>query len=464
MPCLRFRIIAGSLDLTPWTCFVIQFLSIAANRIRNTRERIQRRMFKFIHTADIHLDSPLHRLESYEGAPVEEIRQATRRAFENLIETALGESVDFLLIAGDLFDGDWRDYNTGLFFVSQMQRLKTAGIRVYIVSGNHDAAGRMTRSLPFPENVHVFSPRQPGTQKHERTGVAIHGQSFANAAVMDNLARHYPEPVPGYFNIGLLHTSLNGREGHENYAPCSLEDLQNRGYDYWALGHVHQFEMVASDPPTVFPGCIQGRNIRETGVKGSVLVVVDENRTPEITPCPHAVIRWARLEVDLNHAATREAALDAFKDTLATLLDRSASWPFIVRATFNGQTPAHAAIVGDLDYWKEAVRSIAVANYGERVWVEKIIVGTSAPPKSEAAAVDPGPLRELDHLVADLQRDEKQLRAVAEALSPLLQRMPADYRQGENALNPDDTDHLRQIVGQAYALLVKGLKQENSGA
>ncbi len=430
----------------------------------NTNDRIQVSMFKFIHTADIHLDSPLHRLEYYEGAPLEEIRQASRRAFENLIEMALEESVDFLLIAGDLFDGDWRDYNTGLFFVSQMQRLKTVGIRVYIVSGNHDAAGRMTRTLPYPENVHVFSPRQPGTQKLERPGVAIHGQSFANAAVIDNLARNYPEPVPGYFNIGLLHTSLNGREGHENYAPCSLEDLRNRGYDYWALGHVHQFEIAASDPPAIFPGCIQGRNIRETGLKGSVLVVVDEDRSPQITPRPHDVIRWERVAVNLERTATREAALDAFKDALAALLDRHASLPFIVRAIFSGQTPAHAAIAGDLDYWKEAVRSVAVANYGERVWVEKIIVSTAAPPKGAGAAADPGPLRELDHLVTRIQGDEKRLRALAEGLSPLLQRLPADYRQGENALNPDDTDQLRQIVEQAYALLVKGLKQENPGA
>ena len=281
---------------------------------------------------------------------------------------------------------------------------------------------------------------------------------------MDNLARNYPEPVPGHFNIGLLHTSLNGREGHEHYAPCSLEDLLNRGYDYWALGHVHQFEMVSRDPPVVFPGCIQGRNVRETGVKGSVLVIVDEDRAPAVTPCPHDVIRWERLAVNLERAATRETALDAFKVALAALLDRHAPLPFIVRAIFNGQTPSHAAIVGDLDYWKEAVRSVAVANYGERTWIEKIIVSTSAPPKNAAAAADPGPLRELDRLVDDLQRDENRLRTLAEALAPLLQRLPADYRQGENALDPEDPDQLRQIVHQAYALLIKGLKQENPGA
>ena len=421
-------------------------------------------MFKFIHTADIHLDSPLHRLNHYEGAPAEDIRQASRRAFENMIELALDEPVDFVLIAGDLFDGDWKDYNTGLYFVAQIQRLHTQGIQVFIVSGNHDAAGRMTRTLPYPENVHVFSHRQPETRRLEHLDVAIHGQSFASPAVMDNLASGYPEPLSRHFNIGLLHTSLDGREGHANYAPCRLEHLENRGYDYWALGHVHQFERVAEEPLVVFPGCLQGRNIRETGTKGSVLVAVESGRVSEINRCPHDVIRWERLEINLERAATREAALDAFKVALAALLERHAPLPIIVRATFNGQTPAHAAIVGDLDYWKEAVRSIAVANYGERTWVEKIIVSTSAPPKNTGVAADPGPLRELDQLVDDLQRDEGRLRTLAEGLAPLMQRLPADYRQGENALIPEDPDQLRQFVRQAYALLVKGLKQENPGA
>ena len=120
-------------------------------------------MIKFIHCADIHLDSPLHRLEAYDGAPVDQIRQASRRALENLVDLAVGEAVDFVLIAGDLFDGTWKDYHTGLYFISQVTTLKDAGIDVFIISGNHDAAGRMTRTLPYPENVHVFSHRKPET-------------------------------------------------------------------------------------------------------------------------------------------------------------------------------------------------------------------------------------------------------------------------------------------------------------
>lgn len=173
---------------------------------------------RFIHCADIHLDSPLRGLERYEGAPVEAVRGATRRAFENLIQAALRERVDFVVIAGDLYDGDWPDFNTGLFFAKGMAQLGESGIPVYIVRGNHDAASKLTRALPLPKNVHLFPDRAPKTPTDEHLGLTVHGQSFANAAVLDDLAAAYPGAVRGYINLGVLHTSLTGRPGHDNYA------------------------------------------------------------------------------------------------------------------------------------------------------------------------------------------------------------------------------------------------------
>ena len=417
-------------------------------------------MFKFIHTADIHLDSPLHRLEAYEGAPVEEIRQASRRAFENLIDLAVAESVHFVLIAGDLFDGDWKDYHTGLYFITQMHRLKTARIPVFIVSGNHDAAGQMTRSLPYPDNVHVFSPESPETRTLDALQVAIHAQSFATPAVMDNLALGYPEPVNGYFNIGLLHTSLTGREGHEAYAPCTLEDLQTRGYDYWALGHVHQFEIAGLDPPVVFSGCIQGRHARETGTKGGIVVTVSDGSPPEILHHPLDVIRWTQLAVDLEGVGTMPACLDRFVDTLEVQVHRHDPIPLIVRASFTGATEAHAQIAGDLEYWKEALRSATIAHFGDRVWVEKVTVATHMQSRDGRETIDPGPLLELERLVAEIKADENLLGTLGEELTGLFRKLPADYRQDDGALDPANPVQLRQIVNQAHALLTKGLKKE----
>ena len=417
-------------------------------------------MFKFIHTADIHLDSPLHRLETYEGAPRQEIRQATRRAMENLVDLALTEAVDFIIIAGDLFDGDWQDYHTGLYFIAQMHRLKAAGIGVYIVSGNHDAASQITRRLPYPDNVHRFAHRAPETRLIETHKVALHGQSFARPAVTDNLVLGYPEPIPGYFNVGLLHTSLNGRPGHAAYAPCTLADLEARGYDYWALGHVHAFEIVATNPPVVFPGCIQGRHIRENGIKGAVLVSVTDNAMPDIAHQPLDVIRWASLAVDLTKADTRPAALERFAVALAEAVQANDPLPLIVRVVFAGPTPLHNALTGDPDDWKEAVRAASLAQFGERVWIERVLLDTRLPAMAGSAPVAPGPLQELEQVMAQIESDEDQLRAIGDELQSLYRKLPAEYRRGSRAMDPNDPDQIRLLMAQAQALLIQYFKQE----
>ena len=236
-------------------------------------------MFKFIHAADIHLDSPLRGLEQYEGAPVQEIRDAARRALANLVDLAIDQEVAFVLIAGDLYDGDWRDYNTGLYFVDQVRRLREANIPLYLISGNHDAANRMTRTLRMPDNVTFFSADAPETALIPELDVAIHGQSFATAAVYEDLSEGYPVAKSGYFNVGVLHTCASGREGHDRYAPCSLEGLKAKGYDYWALGHIHIREILSEQPIIAFSGNIQGRHIKETGAKGCLLVTVNDDQS-----------------------------------------------------------------------------------------------------------------------------------------------------------------------------------------
>lgn len=417
-------------------------------------------MLKFIHTADIHLDSPLHRLEVYEGAPVDAIREASRRALENLVDLALAESVPFVLIAGDLFDGDWQDYHTGLFFVAQMARLKTAGIAVFLISGNHDAAGRMTRRLPYPDNVHHFSHRAPVTRRLDPLKVAVHGQSFASTAVMDNLALGYPEPLPGYFNIGLLHTSLTGREGHARYAPCTLADLASRDYDYWALGHVHQFEVAERDPPVVFSGCLQGRHVRETGAKGGVLVTVAAGSPPEVVHHALDVVRWSRLSVDLGGIRGEKAALDRVVTALAEALRSCDPRTLIARVSLTGATALHDELAGDLEYCRQAIRSAAMAGLGERVWIEGVAVDTHPPPTAASRRPDPGPLRELDQLAAAIQADDNLLLGLGDDLAALFRKLPSDYRRGQAAIDPANPGHLRQIVRQARALLVRDLQKE----
>lgn len=224
---------------------------------------------KLFHAADIHLDSPMRGLEAYDGAPVDDLRMATRHALANLVDAAIDEQAALVLLAGDLFDGDWSHYSTGVHFVREMGRLREAGIKVVSIAGNHDAESKLTKSLAWPVNVHVLSTRKPETARFDDLGVAVHGQGYATPAVLDDLSKNYPKPLSGMVNVGLLHTSADGRPGHERYAPCTVEGLRQHGYDYWALGHIHHREVLSEEPPIVFAGNLQGRGLRETGPKSA---------------------------------------------------------------------------------------------------------------------------------------------------------------------------------------------------
>ena len=280
--------------------------------------------FSFIHAADIHLDSPLTGLEQYEGAPVEKIRSATRDAFKNLVQTAIEKRVAFIIIAGDLYDGNWKDYNTGLFFVSQMVRLQKENIRVFLIRGNHDAASLITKELKLPENVKELSIHEAETVLLDDLGVAIHGQGFASRSVEENLVKNYPRKKDGYLNIGILHTSATGREGHENYAPCSIDDMKEKGYDYWALGHIHLRELLHEKEPVIlFSGNIQGRHIRETGDKGCTLVEVKDGAIDSFIHLSLDVLRWELCEIDASEIDSIDELMVNIQESLENRLQEA---------------------------------------------------------------------------------------------------------------------------------------------
>jgi exonuclease SbcD len=183
---------------------------------------------RFIHCADIHLDSPLRGLERYEGAPVDEMRDATRRAFANVVDLAIERAADCVLIAGDIFDGDWPDFNTGLYFAAQLRRLAAADIRVFLSYGNHDAVSKLTRSLPLPQNVFCFPANRPATQV-SRPRCGDPRPELCSEAVTIGSRRRLSRATHGLLNIGVLHTALSGREGHQPYAPTTHERLDGQG-------------------------------------------------------------------------------------------------------------------------------------------------------------------------------------------------------------------------------------------
>jgi DNA repair exonuclease SbcCD nuclease subunit len=389
-------------------------------------------LFRFLHAADLHLDSPLRGLERYEDAPVEEVRGAPRRALENLVQLALDEEVDFILLAGDLYDGDWRDYNTGLFFVSQMRRL--------------DAQTR-PQTLELPE-----------------LGVGIHGQSFATRSVTRDLAADFPEGDAARFDIGLLHTSLDGRPGHDDYAPCHPDTLRSKGYDYWALGHVHEREIVSEDPWIVFPGNVQGRHARETGAKGCSLVTVENGAL--VAPPEHRaldVVRWAEIRVDVEGAENGDETIDRVREALETASDAAEGRLLAARLVLRGRSAAHAALVRDGERWIQEYRAQAAGLGEPGVWLEKVRFETRAEHDLDKALERDDALGDLIRLIAGLEEDAPALEEIAQGFGDLARKLPVEIRSGDEPLDPTDVQALRQRLPAVRELLLGRLLDAGGG-
>jgi len=415
-------------------------------------------MFRFLHAADIHMDSPLRGLESFEDAPVDQIRGAVRRAFDNLVDLAIREDVRFVLIGGDLFDGDWKDYNTGIYFNNRMGALREAGIEVFMVSGNHDAASQISRALRLPDNVTLFSHRKAETRILEDSGVAVHGQSFPSRAVLEDLTQGYPQGESGLFNIGLLHTALTGRPGHETYAPCTLDGLKSKGYQYWALGHVHQREEVSRDPWIVFPGNIQGRHIRETGPRGCTLVTVDEGRVNAVEPYDIDVLRWAVGKVDLNGCENEEACLERVGRTMEDTLAAADGRPVALRLMLEGVTPLHGSLHERASHWMEEFRGIAAGLMD--VWIEKAIFRTVEPSAYQVDSSDISPLSALEKEVEGLKKRKENLFEYAPELEKLRSKLPPELLDDDNPFDLSD-EEMDDLCEDIRALLTgRILRQE----
>ncbi len=419
---------------------------------------------KFIHAADIHLDSSLYGLERYEGAPVEEIRSATRRAFDNLIELAIDEGVDFVLLAGDLYDGDWKDYNTGLYFMERMGRLRDAGIRVFMVAGNHDAASQITKHLRLPENVKMFATRMPEQVVLDDLDVAIHGQGFASRAVTEDISQAYPQGDPQLFNIGLLHTCLDGKPGHEPYAPCTVDGLSSKGYQYWALGHVHKREVVSKDPWIVFPGNIQGRHIREAGPKGCTLVTVEDGEVAGVEHRDLDVMRWSLCELDVTASESVDDIYELVRGGLQAVLDEVEGRPVAVRLVLQGSCSAHTKLLATREHWVQEYRALATGLGGAGIWLEKVSIKTRPSISVDEVLARDDALGGLLRAIQNIELDDIALEEIANEVSALRQKLPAELLEGEDSDNPVSPEHLKESLEDIKELLVNRLLSTEQGS
>lgn len=400
---------------------------------------------KFLHAADLHIDSPLRGLDGASGAPLEKIRSAPRLALQRLVKLAHDEKVDFVIFAGDVTDGSWRDMGTASFFNAQLKAL--APIPVFIKRGNHDAEADLLDSLPPLPHVHNFPKRKAATFYVDGIPVAVHGQSYAKKAELNDLAANYPAPESGKLNIGVLHTSLTGYDGHDPYAPTTLANLIARGYDYWALGHIHMREELCQDPLIIYPGNLQGRHMRETGPKGCY-IVEGEKGSLKARFCELDVVRWFECTLDVaehDDASGAIAAAVAYIESLPQVPERMNA----IRLTLTGATSAHGELVRERALLEEQLR--------DRVAPESWLVALRL---DTIPSVDLNDLRAQDDWQGALFRGIDALKAapqddtgIASAVKALRAKLPPQVVK-DYQLDLEDPEVLRAALVAAEQLLL----------
>ena len=387
--------------------------------------------FRFVHAADIHLDSPLRSLALRDPALADLIGTATRRAFVAVVDLCLDEQVDALLLSGDLYDGDQTSMKTARFLADQIHRLHEAGIKVFIIRGNHDALSKITHELTFPEEVTIFRTRAGVIEIERERGalpIAIHGISFARPHAPESLLSRFRSPVAGAVNIGLLHTSVEGSPGHDLYAPCGIAELQATGFRYWALGHIHK--RMADEGPTtvVMPGMPQGRDINEAGAKSVTLATVADDGTILIEERRTSVAQFERVTVELGGVEDWGEMVHALAQALGEARDGVASDHLVARVRLTGTTPLAWRLRQDWDVLRTEAEHQAAA-LGQS-WIDKVEVACRAPDSVSLSTAPTGvnPLDELGRLMAEISHDDayrSEITAIAETLRT---QLPAECR------------------------------------
>ncbi|TJZ90929.1 DNA repair exonuclease [Paracoccus gahaiensis] len=402
-------------------------------------------MTKILHTADIHLDSPLRSLALRNPELREAVVAATRASFTRLVDLAIAEDVAALLIAGDLFDGRERSARTGAFLMGELDRLGEAGIRVFYTKGNHDAENPITGTLDLPAHVHVFDAR--GGREHLRDDVWIHGVSFADRHAPDSLLPRFKAPVRNAVNIAMLHSSLGGAAGHDVYAPCTVADLAGLGFDYWALGHVHKRQIHSEAPWVVMPGIPQGRDIGEAGSKSVTLLTLDRGRI-EVSERRTSVVDFVQSALDVTEADSDEALRLMLRQHLAGLRQDIAAPTGVIRLSLTGRPDRHWQILRDHDVWSEQADDLARA--AGDLWIDKLLLDLAPPDAGTGAA---GAADELAAMMTQIRSEPGFAATARDEVDAVLQDLPPGLR---DRLMPGEAarDALADGLARAGANLV----------
>lgn len=416
-------------------------------------------MFSFVHAADLHLDSPFRGITAESQTVAETLRSATFDAYDSLITLCIERKVDFLVIAGDVYDGADRSLRAQLRFRDGLAQLAEHGIRAYVVHGNHDPLDGWTSAIDWPKGVHIFSGDEVETVEVELGGqvaAAVSGISYRNRRESRKLVRHYEANRPGLFQIGLLHCNCGGNTAHEDYVPCQTTDLVQVGMDYWALGHVHTRGVLNEVPHIVYPGNTQGRNIRELAERGCYMVTVDSAVVVGLEFCPLQAVQWLTDQVSIDALDTIDALDRALMGAVEGLRERGGGCPVVCRLALTGRGPLYRELVRDdgITELQDRARESGLADT-PFVWVQEI--------EMEARpAVDLAQLRDARDLLGQALLIGQEIQEAAD-LPQTLQHTLAelfDDPRARKVLQPFSAEELKSLLSDAELLCVDMLTRD----
>lgn len=428
--------------------------------------------FRFLHTGDLHLDSPFSGVAT--EAPqqvVELLRASTDEAWRNVVRTALAEEVDFVLVAGDVFEAASHSLLAQTRFRDGLAELAAADIPSFVVHGNHDPLDERawSPSLSFPPQVHRFGTDLAGVPvvRDGREIARVYGISYRRAVTTQNLAARFRRDADAPFAVGLLHANLGGQPGHANYAPCSLDDLRRSGMDYWALGHVHRGGIVhPADPLVVYCGNPQGRDPGETGPRGAWVVDVDAAGRPSASFVACDVVRWRNADVDVAGLPDDEALHRASRAVVADAIEEAEGRSVVIRLRLTGRGQLHASVRRP-GYVEDLRRMLNEESPSGRplAWVESVVVDTRPEVDVAARRASPDFVGDLLRTTATAKRAaattdpelyERWRDLLEGAVTPLFDESPRGRRYLRGA-RPDLDELLGPLLDEAEALALDRL-------
>nr|WP_052300901.1 DNA repair exonuclease [Methanoplanus limicola] len=411
-------------------------------------------VLKFIHTADLHLGSKFCGISGMNPDMAKKMSKATFSAFDNIVSHCIDNNVDFLLISGDIYDSADRRIYEQLEFRKRLAKLSDYDISVYLAFGNHDPLSGWSAKIDWPGNVNIMPGNDPECLFYESGGkkrAAIVGMSYKQSNTTVNLTKYYPEKENSWpFTIGMLHCNLGTDTGHEPYSPCSVKDLTDKNYDYWALGHIHKPQIIQeSEPVIVYPGNPQGRDMGESGIRGCYIVTVSNRGSIETEFIETAEIKWEKVSVNVSKISDENDLIKRIEKEIQKIRRNSGDKPTFLRLTLTGRSPVHSLLS------KEGVADDIVRHFRDEeesnnfVFLEKIIDNTEPEIDLNEVAKREDIVGDIVQISDSLLKEEAKLQTVRLKLDDLFKSS-----KGKKFIEDLSDDEMGELVKEARTYLL----------